>query len=187
MKNKKGYYLVIDSLIAIAILSIGIFLIRGSLANSPSHIQGENLAHDTLSFLASAKVSDFCDFELSICWGPLTNLEIPKNRNNSLLGYIGELKKNGRQGSITDLIENSVANSHILNQNFNFTFMLDGSLFYPRGITKPEDINGYKSSPLVSSSSRIIFGHYDDQLPSDPFIQFENWGPYTAEARVWAK
>jgi len=180
--NKKGYYFTLDAFIALIILSIGFIVITSNYSYAPAEVSTQQIANDILNVLQSAKIDDICDPD---CSGTVLNTysSLIKNKDNTLLEFIGELRKRGKIQKAKDLIDDIIPN--IVPFNYNYAFELDGTVFVSdlaSNMAELENKDEYKKSKIIISSKRIIISYYIDSAAN---VQY--WGPYEAKVRVWQK
>ncbi|MBI3027384.1 hypothetical protein HYY70_04675 [Candidatus Woesearchaeota archaeon] len=184
MKNNKGYYLILDSLISIIIFLIGSLLISSYFSNKPDQTIAKPYVDDSLNLLNSVKISDLCD--LSDCECSDRNLRDLcrnskiKNYNNTIIELIGELHSTNEFDKIGPLIESMVIENKIVPNEFGFVFILnanDDYQYFPSSVDSQ-----LEASPLVLQSKKVIFGYWEDDVGN-----LNYWGPYLAEAILWQK
>lgn len=187
---KKGYYLMLDSFIAIAILLTGILLAKSFLSAKPEQSFAKNYADNVVNVMGSSKISDLCkgcectDPKL----GELCASSKIKNYNNTIIDLIGELhssNKREEREEITPLIESFVINNSLIPGNFGFSFILHENMdyeYYPTFNSPPSQDSTSETTSLLLQSKKIIFGFWEDSGGT-----IEYWGPYTIEARIWQK
>lgn len=190
MKNKKSYYLILDSLVTIVIFSIGLLLITTYMSSKPEQTFAKQIADDTINILAASKISDLCNIQACTCSDNklnelCTNKKI-KNFNNTMLGLVGELHFTGNKEDINKLIEATVINNGLIPNNVGFSFLLHENLiengYYPTISTPPLEDASSIETRLLLQSKKVIFGFWEE---NDGKLQY--WGPYTAEVRAWQK
>ncbi len=178
MKNKKGYYFIIDSLIAAMILVIGFILISSLYISEPSKIEIKSAADNIMNFLSTVKLNDLCSENK--CSDPAlqSNYDLIKNKDNSLLEVIGELIRTNNRESAAEIIRSVVVDNKMVPPGHNLTFFIADTVVYPPeqfDMTRTDPV--MKKSKILVTSKRVIFGYFEN-----PIVY---WGPYTAEARIW--
>lgn len=182
MKNNKGYYLILDSLIAIIIFLIGSLLISSYFSNKPDQIIAKPYVDDSINLLNSVKISDLCD--LSDCECSDRNLRDLchnskiKNYNNTIIELIGELHSTNEVDKIGPLIESMVTENKIIPNEFGLVFILHANgdhQYYPSSVEP-----SLEDSALVLQSKKVIFGYWEDSRGN-----LNYWGPYLAEVILW--
>ena len=182
---KKGYYLILDSFIAIVILLIGIFLITSLSLRKPEQAIAKNYAQDVISFMAFAKINDLCN--ACACGdATLSNLCLNSkigNLDNTIIELIGELHSRNEKGKIKQLIESLIVGNAFVPNKFGFSFILHESAdyeYYPTLKTPPDPDSTSDTTNSLMQSKKIIFGFWEDGSGNINY-----WGPYTIEARIW--
>lgn len=198
MKHKKGYYLILDSLIALAIFSVGILLISSLNSGKTEQMISKHHADEIMDILSAAKITELCGTATSSCGcrdGELESLcSLPepeiKNFKNTVIDLIGELhfrhKNEPENEEIKQLISSIVISNKLIPNDFGFSFIVhednDAYEYYPTLSHPPMADSTSDTAKLLLQSKKIIFGFWEESNG-----QLHYWGPYTAEARVWQK
>lgn len=175
--NRKGYFFLIDSIIALGVLTIGVFLVLNLYTNVPSKDEQSILSEDIMSFFAGNKIKDTNNLYAGLggtLWqqGKITNAE------NSLLQQIAEFYSNGdldtAETFIIQLIEN------ILPTEYKLEFWIHDSdfdtLIYPKNPSQ-QHLRSKEATKILIPSRKVVYG-----------ISMETgdmFGPYNAEVLVW--
>lgn len=190
MKNKKSYYLILDSLVTVVIFSVGLLLITTYISSKPEQAFAKQIADDTINILAASKISDLCNIQACTCSDSklaelCANKKI-KNFNNTVLELVGELHFTANKDDINGLIESAIANNGLIPNNVGFGFLLHENAieneYYPSVSTPPLEDASSIETRLLLQAKKVIFGFWEE---NDGELQY--WGPYTAEVRVWQK
>lgn len=170
--NKKGYYFTMDAILAAIILAAGLMLATSTFSSSPEKATIKHSSDDIIGIMAATKVGGLCrDLELS-CECSDTELQNLcssskiKNKENTLLELVGELRENNMNIEGGNLVDS------IITDNDKFNFRIDGTRIYG-----PEDD---AKSKLLVSSKKVVFGYWEDSSGRMTY-----WGPYTVEVRTW--
>jgi hypothetical protein len=172
MRLKRAYFFVIDSLLALLIMTLGVLLVFSFHKYSPSNQQISVASADVLS-LMNTKVMDlndgYCGVNSNLTRnGNITNLDNSMIEEVALFYY---RNKTEVCSFCTDLIHNVIYNvTSNVPQEFNFRIDLDGSTLYSRNNTPIE------TATLVVPSRKIVQSLYKD---------VESAGPYLIEVYVW--
>ncbi len=174
--KKRGYFFILDAMLALIVLSIGIFLITSSYVDVPQLAQVGLLADDLLNFLSNSKIKDINNPYAGIggaLWaqGLITDIE------NTLLQQIGEFYATGN----IDTAEKFIANvsSGIIPPQFKYEFWIDGTILYPK-VQSAEHTESRNSTEILLTSKKITFGIINKTTSN-------LWGPYKAEVFVWER
>ena len=190
--NKKGYFFVIDALIALGVLAIGVFLVFTFYANVPSKEQPAILSGSIMDFFANNKIKDVDnlyaglggslwedeDADGGLCYGE----ELIANGEITLLQQIAIFYEKSSGNSCyfdpdtEDLIERFIRNlvENILPPQYKFEFWMDDQLLYPE---TEQTVSKSKTKVLIPSK-KIAYGIMNQET-GDMF------GPYNAEVLVW--
>lgn len=185
--NRKGYFFILDSILALGVLAVGAFLIFTSYISVPAKDEPAILSEDIMDFLANNKIKNVNNLEVGLegtYWsesevtdcngGPIT-----PNPENTLLQQVGELYENNIIQSKSCYID--VARTFIskLTQNslppmYIFEFWIDSQLIYP----DTEQTESKNKAEVLIPSKKILYGIMDQEV-GDMF------GPYNAQVLVW--
>lgn len=173
MKNKKGYFFIIDAIIAILIISIGV-LISFSLYNyDPPKEQSFFLSNDVLNTLSENYVYD-------INTNKVPYLELLKNQSyitnpkNTILEQIGEFYYRDIETACTNCDEltynfTKVITKNLIPKEYNFQLIINGTQIYNQ--TNKDLVD----SSIIVPNKKMIHGVFEDKL----------WGPYIVTVVIW--
>ena len=174
--NKRGYFFLLDSIIALGVLIIGGFLVFASYTKAPSKEEPKFLSETTMDFFADTKISDINNAYAGFN-GQLWQQGDITNDDNTLLQQIGEFYAKNQLGTAEKFIGNLTEN--IIPVQYLFEFRMNNQLLYP--INPSQDhLNSKQSTAILIPSRKIVHG-YLNQETGDLF------GPYAAEVLVWQK
>lgn len=180
--SRKGYFFLIDSMIALGVLAIGVFLVLTLYTDVPPKEEPTILSEDIMDFFTNNKIKDVNNPYAGLggeLWqqGKITNAE------NSLLQQVAEFYEKGKldpayldtaETFIIELIED------ILPAQYKFEFWIRDldvdTLIYPKNPSQ-EHLDSKESTEVLIPSKKIAYGI--NQATGDIF------GPYTAEVLVW--
>lgn len=169
--SRKGYFFLIDSIIALGVLAIGVFLVLTLYTNVPSKEEQTILSEDIMDFFANNKIKDINNPYAGLggtLWqqGKITNAE------NSLLQQVAEFYANDDIDTAKTFIMQLIEN--ILPTQYNLEFWMDDQLLYPAA----EQTDSKNAAEALIPSRKIVYGIMNPET-GDMF------GPYNAEVLVW--
>ena len=205
--DKRGYFFLIDSILALGVLAVGAFLIFTFYVSVPSKEEPSILSDDLMDFFANNKIKDVNNEYVSLggtLWetegqpgGICNGEELTVNGETTLLQQVAIFyeKSQGDTGNSCyfdpdneDLIErfigSLVTNTLPLQYKFEFVLkdqLLGDQLLYPIYATPREQkdhLDSKNAANVLIPSKKIVYGILDEQT-GDMF------GPYTAEVLVW--
>lgn len=169
--QKRGYFFLIDAIIALFVIGIGITLVL-TTTTSPEPVRQPELLDVDMMAILQKRVMDiddtYCGAESS-----LVSDENITNQEDRLLQQLGSLYYRHQQGCIfcIELIQNCLNEVLPVNSLAPYSFELTINQEYIHAInTTPRN-----ESHLVIPQRSITFGIYNNQF----------FGPYTAELFVW--
>ena len=173
--KKKGYFFILDAILALTILFIGILLITSSFVKKQDTAQVDFLSVDLLDFLSAKKIKDFNDPYAGI-GGDLWRQGLITDEENTLLQQIGQFYSTGRYDIVEKFISN--ASAAIVPAQFNFEFWIDGTMMYPQ---YPDDAHylSRDNSQVLLKSQDITFGIINKTAT-------KVFGPYNVEFFLWS-
>jgi hypothetical protein len=174
--KKRGYFFVLDAMLALTVLVIGVFLATSSYVDVPQQTQVSLLSDDVLNFLSSTKIKDLNTAYAGI-GGALWSQGHIKDADNSLLQQAGEFYSAGRPDIAESFIQNVSAG--IVPQQFRYEVWIDSFLLDPKPPSL-EHIKSKNSTEIMLTSKKLTFGILN-KTTSDI------WGPYKAEVFVWER
>ena len=174
--KKRGYFFMLDAMLALIVLSIGIFLITSSYVDVPQLAQVGLLADDLLNFLSNSKIKDINNPYAGI-GGALWTQGLITDIENTLLQQIGEFYAAGN----IDTAEKFIANvsSGIIPPQFKYEVWIDGTILYPK-VQSAEHAESRNNTYILLTSKKITFGIINKTTSN-------LWGPYKAEVFVWER
>ncbi len=169
--DKRGYFFLIDSMLALGVIAIGGFLVFSLYAQAPSKAEPAILSEDVMDFFANTKISEVNNPYAGLggaLWaqGKITNAE------NSLLQQVGIFYANNDIATARTFIEELTKNT--LPPQYTFEFWIDGQLLYPEA----EQSQSKNAANVLVPSKKMAYGILNQQT-GDLF------GPYTAKVLVW--
>ena len=195
--KKKGYFFVIDAILALGVLAVGAFLVFTFYVTVPSKEEPAVLSEDIMDFFANNKIKDVDNPYVGLggtLWqtegqpgGICNGEELIANGENTLLQQIGEFyeKSQGPSGNtcyfdpnpnaedlIERFIEALIANS--LPSQYDFEFKMNGEVLYPG----TEQVGSKNAADVLIPSKKIVHGILNQET-GDLF------GPYSTEVLVW--
>ena len=174
--NKRGYFFLIDSILALGVLTIGTFLIFTFYMQTPSKEETTILSDNLMDFFASNRIKDVNN-EYAGLGGELWNLGLITNPENTLLQQVAEFYADDKQDIAEQFIAELTKNS--LPLQYEFEFRMDSKLLYPQ-IPSQEHTDSKSSTKVLIPSKKIVYG-ISNKETGDMF------GPYNAEVLVWQK
>jgi len=176
LSKKRGYFFILDALLATLVIVIGVLLIFSSYVNVPKSTQVELLSDDLMNFLSNTKIKDINNPYAGI-GGYLWNQGAITDQENTLLQQIGEFYATNKLDVADKFIQNLSAGA--VPQQFRYEVWMDGVTIYPKTKT-PEHIKSRNSTGLLLTSKKLTFGIINRTTSN-------LWGPYKAEVYVWEK
>jgi hypothetical protein len=181
MKSKKGYFFIIDAMMALFVLVLGTIIILSSFMYEPSEKQASFIAFDLMDFLSSNKIQDINNQYV----GPGGKFYLDENitnLDNSLIQQVCEFYyRNVTLNSTTSLslIAPFVSNvtSGVFPSTYGFILNIDNHPVY--NYTGPF-AESMANSSIIIPSKKIVYGNY---VNSTHILLY---GPYEVEVIVWA-
>jgi len=176
--SKKAYFFLMDVIFAVVILTIGYMMISSNRIISYDEVPLALVAENTMNLLSTVNINDLCD-DACICSNEVLedfcNSGKILNKEQSLLDYFGEMKKNPLVDEQTDgeRLFSSLINESIRTDIFNAELVVEGDTIYTD--------EGKDSSLNLISTKKIGFGFYEDLGTGN----VEYWGPYLIEVNIW--
>ncbi len=172
--NRRGYFFLIDSILALGILAVGVFLIFTAYTSIPYREEVTILSDDVMDFFANSKIKDINN-EYAGLGGILWQAGLITNAENTLLQQAAEFYANNESDTAEKFILNLTVNS--LPREFKFEFRIDNELLYPKNPSQ-EHLKSKNTTTILIPSKRIVYGISNKQTG-------EMFGPYNAEVLVW--
>jgi len=186
LKNK-GYFFLIDSLIALGILTIGIFLIFTMYLRTPSKEEAEIVSEDVMDFFANNKIKDVNNPYAGVN-GELWNQGLITNAENTLLQQVAEFYKNytlnvGVDQTLAEqyldtsktFVEEFTQNA--ISSQYELEFWIQDTLLYPREASEAHNRSKSSTSVLIPSK-KIVYGISNKE-------NGEMFGPYSVRVLAW--
>jgi len=201
--NKKAYFFLIDSILALGVLALGGFIILTQYTQIPSKLEANIISEDLMDFFAKNKIKDVDNLYVGLggeLWetedlpgGLCPGEDLIANGENTLLEQIAVFYENSQPPTNKpcyfnlddiipdvpeDLIEKLILNliQNIIPPQYGFEIWMNDQLLYPA--TEAEQIASKSSAEVLIPSKRIIYGIKDEQTG-------ELFGPYEVEVIVW--
>ncbi len=182
MRSRKGFFFVIDSIMAIVILSIGIYMILSSYMVFADRDQTALTSRSLLSFMDNVTIASYdSDYKFEELMGLSGGGNYITRYDNSLSEQLGEFFFRDRwdlaSGLAGDIVEKVVP------QQFEAEILVKEPVsdieetIYERN-TDPSFSSD--DSRLVVPYKSIVMGDFESEDGSP-----EPWGPYVIEVRVW--
>lgn len=174
--KKRGYFFIIDAVLALIIIVIGVFLINSSYVKIPQTTQVGLLSDDLISFLSNTKLKNLNN-EYAGFGGELWNQKLIHDSDNSLLQQIGEFYATKNFDIAEKFIQN--VSRDVIPSQFEYEVLINGQLLYPRNPTIQHNISK-QNTKIMLTSKLLTFGIVNA-------TSSEIWGPYKAEVFVWER
>ena len=174
MLKRRGYFFLIDSILALSVLVIGGFLVFSSYTKAPTKEDATVLAESLMDFFSNTKIKDVNNAYAGV-GGELWQQGIISNKENTLLQQTAEFYAKHSQDTAEKFILNLTVNS--VPPQYLFEFSIDDALLYPK-IPSTAHLQSKNSTMLLIPSKKIVHG-FLNQETGDLF------GPYEAEILVW--
>lgn len=183
--DKRGYFFLIDSILALGVLAIGGFLALTFYLQVPSGNEPSILSEDVMDFFANNKVQDINNPEVGLggtYWSSAQVIAchgqtLTPNPENTLLQqvavlYADSLSNNCYSGIARSYIEKLTAGT--FPPQYSFEFWMNGVLLYPA----IEQINAKNAAKVLIPSKKIVYGIANQE-------NGDMLGPYDTEVLVW--
>ena len=183
--NKKAYFFLIDSILALGVLAVGGFLIFSFYLQAPPGGEPGILSEDVMDFFANNKVQDVNNAEVGLGGTYWSSAEVTAchgqaltpNPENTLLQqvaalYADSLSKSCYRGIARAYIEKLTAGT--FPPQYAFEFWMDDVLLYPA----TEQTGAKNNARVLIPSKRIVYGIRNQETG-------DMLGPYDAEVLVW--
>lgn len=183
--NKKAFFFLIDSILALGVLAVGGFLVLTFYLQVPSGNEPSILSEDVMDFFANNNVQDVNNAEVGLEGTYWSSAEVTAchgqtltpNPGNTLLQQVAALYAD----SLSKTCYSSIARKYIekLTQGtfpsqYAFEFWMDDALLYPAA----EQIDAKNAAKVLIPSKRIIYGIRNQETG-------DMLGPYDTEVLVW--
>lgn len=172
--NRKGYFFLLDSIIALGVLAVGAFLVFSTYTNTPFLEDVSILSEDLMQLFANNKIKDINN-EYARVGGTLWQQGIINNSENTLLQQLGVFFAANNLDIAEKFINNLTQN--ILPQQFLFEIKIDDTLLFPQNPSLAHIQSKEKTAVLIPSR-RLVHGILDKET-GDLF------GPFEVMVTVW--
>lgn len=174
--KKRGYFFVLDAVLALSILVVGIFLVTSSYIDAPQPTQVELISEDLLNFLSNTKIKDLNNPYAGIGGELWVNGSI-RDADNSLLQQIGEFYATNNLNTAEKFIQN--VSKDAVPYQYRFEVWVNSVILYPKNPSS-EHIRSKNSTEILLTSKKITFGIVNKTTGN-------LWGPYRAEVFLWER
>jgi len=193
--NRKGYFFIIDSIIALGVLAIGVFLVSNLYIDVPSKDEPAILSEDIMDFFANNKIKDTDNPYVGLSgtlWseeGEATGLcpgeSLTANAENTLLQQIAYFyEKSVDNSCYLDIIEKLIISltKNILPPQYTFEVLIHDTIggtttrLYPKNPSQGH-LDSKESTRVLIPSKKIVYGINQETG--------EIFGPYAAEVLIW--
>jgi len=172
--NRKGYFFLIDSILALGVLVIGVFLVFSTYTKVSEKEGAALLSEDVMDFFASNKIKDINN-EFGGLGGKLLSNGTITNVENTLLQQIGLFFANNDLGTAEDFIINLTEN--VIPPQFLFEVRIQDTLIFPSNPSEAHKQSKNDTAVLIPSQ-KIVYG-ISNKETGDMF------GPFKAEVLVF--
>ena len=185
--NKKGYFFIIDAVLALGVLAVGAFLIFTSYTDISSKEDPTILSEGIMDFFANNKIKGIDNKYAGLSgtlWtdegkggGLCEGVELTANAENTLLQQIAIFyEKSSDNSCYLNLAEKFILKltENVLPQKYEFELWMDDQLLY----RSTEQTDSKDAAEYLIPSKKIVFGILNQET-GDMF------GPYNAEVFAW--
>lgn len=172
--QKRGYFFIVDSIVALAVLSVGIVLLFSQHEYTPSTEQSYTLSNDILNVLSYNKIkninNDYAGSNSNLTRdGNITDID------KTLLEQVGEFYYRNQTKDCSfciGLIDKFLSNmtSNMIPQQYNYIIKIENLTVFNHSSSDKD------SSRVVIPSKKIVHGLYNGT---------ELYGPYLVEVLSW--
>ena len=169
--KRKGYFFIIDSLIAMTILTVGFFILISFFITSPPKNQATTLNYDIMSFLTTTHMKDYTESTASINRSELLlrgSLDNTISEQILEFWYLEGFNCISPNSNATSLVRDVVAN--VVPVQYDVLIRLGDCNIYERSIAS------YHEADLLIPSKTYIMTIYNNNVIV---------GPYLLEVFVW--
>tara|TARA_Y100000310_G_scaffold4909_1_gene5799 strand:- start:327 stop:905 length:579 start_codon:yes stop_codon:yes gene_type:complete len=186
--NKRAYFFLIDSILALGVLAIGAFLIFSAYVQIPEKSSSTIFSEDLMDFFADNKVQDINNIEVGLGGTYWESAEvitcngdpITLNPENTLLQQVGVFYRSYELTTklcYVEVIARTYTEKLIQNTlppQYNLEFWMNDRLIYPA----TEQVDSKNTAEVLIPSKKIVHGIMDQQTG-------EMFGSYDTEVLVW--
>ena len=194
--NRKGYFFIIDSILALSVLAVGAFLIFTFYSQEAVSAPTDTISEDLMSLLADNKISGINNLEIGLggtYWSSQEAIDcngapITPDSESTLLQQAAifyEQKKLTSENCYVSIIARAFVEKLAQNnlpKNYNFEFWINDDLtkelIYSSEDEYIQESASKAAAKILMPSKKIVYGILDQQT-GDVF------GPYSAEVLVW--
>jgi hypothetical protein len=165
--DKKGYFFIIDSLVAMLILGVGLTLLLSAHEYRPPIEQPFTVSDDVINVLSYNKIEDINNNYA----GPnsvLTRNGSITDISKSLIEQMAEFYYLNNSAQIDKFLKNITLN--LIPEEYSYIIRINGTLVYNHSVREIE------SSRFVIPARTIVHGMHDKTTL---------YGPYTVEVLSW--
>ncbi len=161
--NKSGYFFLIDSLVAIGVLTVGIVLILSYVERTPRTEQPYTVSEDILNLLQKNRVRDINNnyIDLLRADGNITDTAKP------LMEQIAEFYYRGEQDLISPFLRNITR--QLIPSEYNYVLNIDNTTVH--NVSRMSILD----ARYVTPARAVVHGLYKSEL----------YGPYSVEVISW--
>ena len=193
--NKKSYFFLIDSMLALGVLAIGAFIIFTFYVQQPPSASADILSEDIMGIFANSRISDVNNPEIGLAgtyWSSIavtecnTDQYIIPDTESSLLQQVAifyELGEISGKPCYVGVIARTFVEKltqNILPAQYGFEFWIHDGIRSNDVIIYPasEQVSSKALSKVLIPSKKIAYGILDQETG-------QVFGPYAAEVLVW--
>ena len=173
-QSKKAYFFTLDAILALSVLSIGIFLLFAAYTNAPETAIVNLHAKGVMDVLALTQIQDITNPLIGVN-GELWNEGQITNKENTILQQIAAFYAAGNATNAERSAQNITSN--IIPSQFLFELWIDGTLVFPQG-PSTEHNESKTTTNLMLVERKVVQGFLDEDTGA-------LFGPYVTEIYVW--
>jgi len=171
---RKGYFFILDAMIALTVVGLGAVLLFSSYANAPIEGQASLYSDDVMGFFANTKIIEVNN-EYAGYQGTLWQQGKIDNYGNTLLQQTAIFYAKGNLATAESFIGNLTYN--IIPEQYLFEMWIDNTLLYPLNPTSSH-IASKNKTKVILPSHKLVHGFIDQE-------KGQTFGPFMAEVLVW--
>jgi hypothetical protein len=176
MFKKRGYFFIVDSIIALTVLSVGIILLFSYNQHTPSTSNLYTVSDEVINILYYNVINDLNN---DYIWHLEQNGNITDN-SKTIIEQIGEFyyRNQTKNCNYCMILINSTINSTLINmfpEDYNFIVIFDNKTIFTNINTGLQKIS-IENATIVIPSKAIVHGLYN---------KTELYGPYIIEVLSW--
>lgn len=171
--DKKGYFFILDSFLAMGVLVIGVIMVMSSFSEVPEKKHTTNIAEDILYIFSNTKIKNYNNPYFGSN-SDLVKEGYIKDTEKTLLMQLGEFYHNGD----LKLAENFVGNvtNDLVPFQYHYDVIIDDVRVFPGDVDNSFLILK-NNTEVLFPAKKLSFGNVNDTL--------ELFGPYLLEVAVW--